>query len=319
MFDDAAEIMNKSLAYPLMFIVGCLATYFFVLAILYYRFLYPMIPEAIAKIVLFIGAFAILILCVDRYDWIKAFVVNWTSKGTIIGIVAFIVLLLILGVIGGLKNPVKSKLARKDKSKKVAAITRRPSAGCRSDEVILSSPLNDLSGAEFEHLLALYFRDNGYEVKEVGVGGRDGGVDLVIIDKRGEKTAVQAKCYAAHNNVGVQVVRELVGAKRNHDCILSLLITTSYLTEPAKREAEQFKVDYWHGLIVEQKLKAWGKWQPSNGTSRTRLEVSQDSAKAAVDIMKCSCGSEMLLRKSKEGKKFWGCSQFPGCRKTKSV
>jgi restriction system protein len=319
MFDDAAEIMNKSLAYPLIFIVGCLATYFFVLAILYYRFLYPMISEAIAKIVLFIGAFAILFQCVKRYDWIKSFVDNWTSKGMIIGFITFIVLFVILGVIGGLKNPVKSNPIRKNKSNKTAAITRRSSTDCRSDEIILSSPLNELSGAEFEHLLALYFKDIGFEVKEVGVGGKDGGVDLVIVDKLGEKTAVQAKCYAVHNNVGVQVVRELVGAKRNHDCILSLLITTSYLTEPAQREAEQFKVDYWHGLLIEQKLKVWGKWQPSKGASSNRIAVSQGSAKDAVNKMKCSCGSEMLLRKSKEGKKFWGCSQFPACRKTKSV
>ena len=89
-------------------------------------------------------------------------------------------------------------------------------------------------------------------VKEVGVGGKDGGVDLVITDKRGEKTAVQAKCYADHNNVNVQTERELVGTKRNHDCILSLLVTTSDLTVPAKNEAEKFKVDYWHGGLVEQ-------------------------------------------------------------------
>lgn len=141
--------------------------------------------------------------------------------------------------------------------------SRRSENKLRADEIILSSKLNDLSWAEFERLLALYFRDQGYIVKEVGVGGNDGGVDLVIIDRRGEKTAVQAKCYAEHNTVKVQTVRELVAAKRNHDCILSLLITTSDLTPQAKKEAEQFKVDYWHGAVLEQKLKAWGKWQPN--------------------------------------------------------
>ncbi|WP_028592255.1 restriction endonuclease [Paenibacillus massiliensis] len=53
--------------------------------------------------------------------------------------------------------------------------------------MILTLPLDKITGAEFERLLALYFRDQGYTVKEVGVGGRDGGVDLVITDKRGEK------------------------------------------------------------------------------------------------------------------------------------
>ncbi|WP_071784230.1 restriction endonuclease [Paenibacillus antibioticophila] len=71
-------------------------------------------------------------------------------------------------------------------------------------------------------MLSLYFRDQDYTIKEEGIGGRDGGVNLVIIDKREEKTAVQAKCYADHNKVQVMTVRELA-AKRNHDGILSLL------------------------------------------------------------------------------------------------
>ncbi|WP_256872182.1 restriction endonuclease [Paenibacillus sp. 79R4] len=141
---------------------------------------------------------------------------------------------------------------------------QRSSMTCRPDEVILTRHLSELNGAEFERLLALYFRGQGYTVNEVGVGGRDGGVDLVIRDQRGEKTAVQAKCYADHNKVKVQIVRELVAAKRNHDCILSLLITTSDLTSDAKKEAGRFKVEYWHGGIIEQKLKAWGQWKPTN-------------------------------------------------------
>ncbi|MGF7048396.1 hypothetical protein J2T13_002904 [Paenibacillus sp. DS2015] len=62
----------------------------------------------------------------------------------------------------------------------------------------------------------------------------------------------------------VQTVRELVGAKRNHDCILSLIVTNSDLTSTAKDEAEKLKVDYWHGGLVERKLQSWGEWQPSN-------------------------------------------------------
>ncbi|GIQ70804.1 restriction endonuclease [Xylanibacillus composti] len=168
----------------------------------------------------------------------------------------------ILGALWTRSRRAKKKGRKKATSGSARKGVRRTSMECRSDEVILTSRLDDMSGPEFERLLALYFRDQGYQVREVGVGGNDGGVDLVIIDKRGEKTAVQAKCYADHNSVSVQTVRELVGAKRNHDCILSLLVTTSDLTAPAKKEADQFKVDYWHGALLEQKLAAWGKWRP---------------------------------------------------------
>jgi restriction system protein len=218
------------------------------------------------------GTFAFLIICV----WYFIPGLHW---GVIVGsLFAGLIIAEIIGARWARKRRTAKKLrdasqekksnqTGKSSSAKKSNFTapRRTSKECRSDEVILSSSLDDMSGSEFERLLALYFRDKGYTVKEVGVGGNDGGVDLVIIDKRGEKTAVQAKCYADHNKVSVQTVRELVAAKRNHNCILSLLITTSDLTAQAKKEAEQFKVEYWHGGLLEQKLKAWGKWHPGKG------------------------------------------------------
>jgi restriction system protein len=185
-------------------------------------------------------------------------------------IIGIVILSIVMGILSGLAQPAKKSRRKRRpalKSRRPAGkkseTQRRQSVTCRTDDVILTRPLSDLNGFEFERLLALYFRDEGYTVREVGVGGNDGGVDLVIIDKRGEKTAVQAKCYANHNLVPVQTVRELVAAKRNHDCMLSMIITTSDLTAPAKKEAENFRVDYWHGGVIEQKLRRWGKWVPA--------------------------------------------------------
>lgn len=234
-------------------------------------------------------------------------------------------------IIGGMwtrkrRKQKKQKQKRTHKNTAYTTSSRRSSNKVRSDESILTSRLDDLTGAEFERLLALYFRDQGYIVNEVGVGGNDGGVDLVIIDRRGEKTAVQAKCYSDHNPVQVMTVRELVAAKRNHDCILSLLITTSDLTLPAKKEAEQFKVDYWHGGLVEQKLRAWGKWQPGKksrpaekkeAAGRSQITKAQKEV-AAANTVTCKCGAPMVRRKNKQGVEFWGCSNFPKCRHTKA-
>lgn len=179
------------------------------------------------------------------------------------GIIVLFGFVIFLNIIASMtKSTKKSKRKRKPTKKPTVPIARDMSRRVRPNQEILMSSFAQLNGFEFEQLLALYFRDQGYQVKEVGVGGSDGGVDLVITDRRGEKTAVQAKCYADRHMVPVQVVRELVGAKRNHGCILSLLVTTSDLTGPAKKEAEQFKVDYWHGGLMEQKLRSWGKWQP---------------------------------------------------------
>jgi restriction system protein len=235
-------------------------------------------------------------------------------------IIGFIVVIIVLSILSGLMQGNKKK-KRRSSAKRKTTVKKSTSTGfnrasttCRPDEVLLKAPLDQINGAEFERLLSLYFRDQGYTVKEVGVGGKDGGVDLVIIDKRGEKTAVQAKCYAEHNKVQVMTVRELVGAKRNHDCILSLLITTSDFTTEAKREAEQFKVDYWHGALIENKLRAWGEWQPTKGKVRPKKASS-----IKVKAVNCACGAPMVQRKSKEGTAFWGCSNYPSCRKTKAI
>lgn len=237
-------------------------------------------------------------------------------------IIGFIILIIALSVVSGLLQGSKKKKRRSPSKrqpsakKNTSASFNRSSTTCRPDEVILKTSLDQINGAEFERLLSLYFRDQGYKVKEVGVGGRDGGVDLVITDKRGEKTAVQAKCYADHNKVQVMTIRELVAAKRNHDCILSLLITTSDLTADAKREAEQFKVDYWHGGLIENKLRAWGKWQPGKGKTKPKKAAPTGSVVKAVT---CACGAPMVARKNKEGQAFWGCSTYPACRKTKAM
>ena len=79
----------------------------------------------------------------------------------------------------------KKQYSAKPNQKKSPTTTRRASNSVRSDEIILTSQLDDLTGAEFERLLALYFRDQGYTVKEVGVGGSDGGADLVVIARQG--------------------------------------------------------------------------------------------------------------------------------------
>lgn len=326
MNNELGQFMNQNFVYPFAFIVASIAIFSVLGVIIYYRLLSKWVPKKLATLIWFLGAVLILFTCADHYDGIKNLVKGWNITGMIIGFIVFIIIIIVCGALVSRKK--KSKVRKSANKYSSSSKSQQPRmVQNRSDDEILNSSFDRLSGAEFERLLALYFRDQGYKVHEVGVGGNDGGVDLVIIDQRGEKTAVQAKCYADHNNVGVQIVRELVGAKRNHDCILSLLITTSDLTEPAKKEADQFKVDYWHGAVLEQKLKAWGKWQPIN--KRLKAQPEKQTARAEIQRSKaqvsssketiCSCGAPMVLRKGKEGKQFLGCSTFPKCRHTMSV
>lgn len=327
---ELTQLVTDSLIGPLVFMVMCMVLYTFVGMLLYY-YLFSWVPEILVRLVGGVGLLYIIIFISSRFDEVKKLISGFSGM-QMVG--ALMVLIVLMGVLSGIlfrnrpkkrrnqkrTNPIRSKAMNTSKS-------RIQRTNNRTDQEILQSSFEDLSGAEFERLLALYFRDQGYKVQEVGIGGSDGGVDIVITDQRGEKTAVQAKCYAAHNMVGVSVVRELVGAKRNHDCILSLLVTTSDLTAPARKEAEQFKVEYWHGSIIENKLKTWGKWQPGvklrksskSAVSSAQSEIKTSTIQAAASIDACTCGAEMLLRKNRDGKQFYGCSTFPKCRVTRSV
>ncbi|MFD1954823.1 topoisomerase DNA-binding C4 zinc finger domain-containing protein [Paenibacillus thailandensis] len=43
-------------------------------------------------------------------------------------------------------------------------------------------------------------------------------------------------------------------------------------------------------------------------------------AAAGASLPSCpACGSYMVQRKNKEGKSFYGCSNYPKCRTTKSI
>jgi restriction system protein len=125
-------------------------------------------------------------------------------------------------------------------------------------------PLNKLTWAEFERLLALYFRDQGYDVEETGVGGSDGGVDLVLTDKRTkERTAVQAKHWSDHRSVGPNIVRELHSARLNTKptCLYAMLVTSSDISQQARQEARERRIDFLYGTTLEMRLEKWGKWE----------------------------------------------------------
>ncbi|SDX03779.1 restriction system protein [Alicyclobacillus hesperidum] len=160
-----------------------------------------------------------------------------------------------------------SKGAAKSKSNKQKTSVKgnhRTSSTRRHDTEILKSSIDSLTWAEFERLLALYFRDHGYYVEETGIGGNDGGVDLVIVDKRTkERTAIQAKHWNDHRHVGPNIIRELHSARMNTKpaCHYAMLITSSDVTHQARVEARERRIEFWHGAMLQYKLQQWDKWK----------------------------------------------------------
>ena len=170
------------------------------------------------------------------------------------------------------------------------------------------SDIRSLSWRQFETYMAESFREQGYFVVETPEGP-DNGVDLVL-RKDGEKTYVQCKHWKT-NNVGVQKVRELLGAMAAGGAHNGIFVTSGAYTQPAKAFARENGIKLVDGTRL-------GDMIGSPGPASTRVD------QVATESPLCpECGADMVRRMARRGQnagnEFWGCSKFPGCKYTRSL
>lgn len=107
----------------------------------------------------------------------------------------------------------------------------------------LNSTLNKIDnfkGEEFEDYLYYIYKQHGYKVKKTPRTG-DFGVDLILIDRSGEKIAIQAKRWKS--NVGVKAVQEIVAGRIHYNCDRAVVVTNSYFTKAAIKLANSNNVE----------------------------------------------------------------------------
>ncbi|MFX1767987.1 restriction endonuclease [Paraburkholderia sp. A1RI-2L] len=155
--------------------------------------------------------------------------------------------------------------------------------------------IKKLSWQDFELIVSEAYRRLGYAVEEVGQGGADGGVDLVLSSK-GKKTLVQCKRW--NSSVGAPIVREMFGLMVHHGADAVKIVCASGFT----KEARAFSTDKAIELVDGEALVA---------LVRSVRSTQRDS-------MTCLCGAPMKVRQSKGGgDPFLGCTRFPDCRVTR--
>jgi restriction system protein len=112
--------------------------------------------------------------------------------------------------------------------------------------------IDKMDGKEFEKYLELIFKNAGYKVINTPHSGDYGG-DL-LIEKKGEKSIVQAKRY--QGLVGLKAVQEAYTSKNYYGCTSAIVITNSYFTKQAKTLAEANGVILWdRDILVKYILK----------------------------------------------------------------
>lgn len=182
--------------------------------------------------------------------------------------------------------------------------------------------LDAMSWREFEWTVGEAFRLDGYSVAEVGGGGPDGGVDLVL-RKDGKTFLVQCK-QRRSGNVDVATVREIVGVLSDRAAFGAFVVTSGRFTPDAEAFAGRNNIE----LVDRDRLLARvprGSRVPEPAAPQPSAvsvpqEAHQEPASAQHSPACPKCGHAMVRRQARQGPTagayFWGCSTFPKCRGT---
>ena len=180
--------------------------------------------------------------------------------------------------------------------------------------------LDDMSWQEFELLVGEAFRLQGFQVTEMGGGGADGGVDLVL-RKGSEKFLVQCKQWKAFT-VGVTVVRELYGVMAAEGAAGGFVVTSGRFTEDATAFASGRNVKLIDGPRLFGLIKQASAARVLKANAPAMHNTPAYTKTAAVPLCPI-CTKSMVQRTAKRGSSagsaFWGCSGYPSCRGTKQI
>jgi restriction system protein len=170
-----------------------------------------------------------------------------------------------------------------------------------------------LGWRHFEQLVGEAFRRQGYTVEETGLGGADGGIDLML-RKDGRRVLVQCKQWR-RRQIPVNVVREMYGLLAHHSADTVKIACLGAFT----RDAARFAIGKPIELIGGEELMRMIREVQAAPTQTARPVEVVAPAPAAPDPVASPdcpcCGKAMVERNNrKTGQKFWGCSAFPTCR-----
>lgn len=101
---------------------------------------------------------------------------------------------------------------------------------------------------EFELYCAKLYQLMGVDARNTS-STNDGGYDIILYYKNGEKGLVECKCYK-NNKVGRPLIQKLVGANQTVGAEHLIFITTSDYSSSAKKYAEEAGVELIDGVML---------------------------------------------------------------------
>lgn len=161
---------------------------------------------------------------------------------------------------------------------------------------------------EFEMLVGEAFRRQGYSVEETGLGGADGGIDLVL-RKDGRTELVQCRQWR-NRQIKPSVVREMWGLVAHHRASGVKIVCTGEFTREAEAFADGKAID----LVNGERLFSMIRSVRAMEQSTDRVEPIFSSEPLGCP----KCGASMVRRTNRHSnEQFWGCSAYPRCKATR--
>ena len=170
--------------------------------------------------------------------------------------------------------------------------------------------LKHLEWRRFEELCAAYFEALGFTV-EISHSRASGAVDLGLRAAGADQATIIVHCLPWNAyRVGIQPVRELRAAMTSAGAVEGVLATSSRFTREAVALAARENVRLVDGADFLAKLAALA---PEKSLGLLKFATQGDFLTPTCP----RCSIKMTSRRSThEGRKFWGCPNYPRCKQT---
>ncbi|HEX4599250.1 MAG TPA: restriction endonuclease [Burkholderiaceae bacterium] len=173
---------------------------------------------------------------------------------------------------------------------------------------------NLIEWRRFEAVVEALFRQVGFDTKSRSHGA-DGGVDVWLFSRQHPEVPVglvQCKHWSSRH-ISVERIRELLGVMAAKKVGRGVFATTTTFTSDAAQFARENGIDL---LDINRLLALIAKRTPEHQQALLEVALEGDYWRPTC----ASCGNKMVERAPRQGgNAFWGCSNFPACRKILSM
>lgn len=187
--------------------------------------------------------------------------------------------------------------------------------------------LGAMTDAQFEAWVESLFTKLGYRLEQAR--GRESlGVDWILIDRHGYRTALQTRRW--RQDVGPEAVEQIVGGAVFHRCDDRLVITTAAFTSEAKRLGRQTETRLWGVRELAAAMDSAQKdgsvtlaqrvpqppvtERPAPSTTAPLDRNAEVAASSMPEVLpNCPRCGKPMVRRSVNGRPVMVCAEFPRC------